>query len=120
MANSLVCWKCGASIKDYPLPLGRLDQCAKCNAFLHVCKLCVFFDPNTLRACKEKDAEEVADKTRSNYCDYFKPHANAFDSGAASKQDQAKQKLDSLFGDGDTDTRSSVPDELNDLFKPKE
>ena len=119
MANGLVCWKCGFSLKDYPLPLGRLDQCAECNAFLHVCKLCEFYDANTILSCKEKDAEEIKDKTHSNFCDYFKPREGAFDTGAVSKQGQAKKDLDSLFGEGstDTDNSASVPDELQDLFK---
>ena len=35
----LVCWKCGASLADLTLPLGRLEECRTCRAELHVCKL---------------------------------------------------------------------------------
>jgi hypothetical protein len=27
MTNALICWKCGASLAELPLPLGRLAEC---------------------------------------------------------------------------------------------
>ena len=44
MSHSLVCWKCGASLAAPSLPLRRLDVCPACEAELHACKLCEFYD----------------------------------------------------------------------------
>jgi hypothetical protein len=33
VSNSLVCWRCGASLSALSLPLRRLDVCKACNFF---------------------------------------------------------------------------------------
>jgi hypothetical protein len=94
----LVCWKCGASLADLTLPLRRLEECRKCSAELHVCKLCEWYSIAVAKHCREPVAEEVKDKERANFCDYFKPRADAYkpaDVGASSK---ARSDLDALFG----------------------
>jgi hypothetical protein len=98
MAGELVCWKCGASLRSLPLPLSRLAECPACKAEQHVCRLCRFYDPRTTRQCSEIRAEEVINKERANYCDWFKPRPNAFDARAQAKAAGAKSKLDALFG----------------------
>ena len=121
MAGELVCWKCGASLRVLPLPLSRMAECPECKAELHVCRMCQFFAPHTMRQCAEIRAEEIIKKDQANYCDWFKPRPGAFDARAQAKAASAKSKLDSLFGDApptaeDKDlTRSAV----EDLFKKK-
>ena len=66
MAHDLVCWKCGAALAALSLPLRRLDECPQCRAELHVCKLCVLFDPGAYQQCREPTVEEVRDKTRAD------------------------------------------------------
>src|ERR1700746_298296 len=78
MAHDLVCWKCGASLAELSLPLRRLEECPKCRAELHVCRMCVDYDPRVAKACREPTAEEVNDKTRANFCDHFKPRPGAY------------------------------------------
>ncbi len=78
MVNSLSCWHCNASLAALSLPLRRLDVCKACNAELHVCRMCVEYDTSYAKHCKEPIAEEVRDKTRANFCDFFKPKANAY------------------------------------------
>jgi hypothetical protein len=41
--------------------------------------------------------EEVRDKTRANFCDYFKPKAGAWNGGGAANE-RARSDLDKLFG----------------------
>jgi excinuclease UvrABC nuclease subunit len=94
----LVCWKCGASLASLSLPLTRRDVCKQCNADLHVCKLCEFYDISKAKHCKEVIAEEVRDKDRSNFCDYFKPKANAHSNKQQSDAERAKSELEALFG----------------------
>lgn len=94
----LVCWKCGASLAALSLPLTRLDACKACNAELHVCKLCEFYDTTKAKHCREPIAEEVRDKERANFCDYFKPRPGAFSSKAQTDADRARSELEKLFG----------------------
>lgn len=98
--NSLVCWHCGGSLRELPLPLSRLATCPACKAELHVCRLCQYYDPRTTRQCSEIRAEEVLQKERANYCDWFKPRPNAFDARAQRKAVAARSRLDALFGEG--------------------
>jgi hypothetical protein len=93
----LVCWQCGTSLAHLSLPLTRRDACRQCNAELHACKLCEFYDPSKAKHCREPIAEEVGDKRRANFCDYFKPKPGAY-SSSRTASDQARAQLEALFG----------------------
>jgi hypothetical protein len=73
MPKQLLCYRCGASLAKLTLPISRQDECPSCANYLHVCRMCEFFDPNVPKQCKEDDAEEVFEKERLNFCDWFKP-----------------------------------------------
>jgi hypothetical protein len=100
MAHNLVCWKCGASLAELSLPLRRLDECLKCRAELHVCRMCVDYDTRVAKHCREPTAEEVSDKTHANFCDHFKPHAAAYIAPNTAEVGKARSDLDKLFGKG--------------------
>lgn len=114
--GSLVCYSCGASLSELTLPLRRLEVCPSCEAELHVCRMCRFYDTSVAKACREPIAEEVRDKERANFCDYYSPRADAYvaPDGAA---ERARAELESLFGDGKQRDESSPEDRLSDLFK---
>jgi hypothetical protein len=108
MTHSLVCWKCGASLADFTLPLRRLEECRQCHAELHACKMCEWYSVAVAKHCREPVAEEVKDKDRANFCDYFKPRAGAFqpvDRDSA----KAQSELEALFG-GQRATNDPAPD----------
>jgi len=127
MSRDRVCWQCGASLADLSLPLQRLDQCPQCETELHVCRMCVFFDARVAGGCVEERAEEVQEKTRANFCDYFKPALNAYVVPESSQNDTAREQLDALFNDvkrsADGPSSRGVSDEasaraeLDQLFK---
>ncbi|HTW37853.1 MAG TPA: hypothetical protein VMD49_04725 [Steroidobacteraceae bacterium] len=98
MAHDLVCWKCGASLAALTLPLRRLDECPKCRAELHVCRMCVDYDTRIAKHCREPTAEEVREKERANFCDFFKPRAGAYTAPNTAEVDRARSELDKLFG----------------------
>jgi hypothetical protein len=98
MAHDLSCWKCGASLAALSLPLRRLDECPKCRAELHVCKLCVDYHTSIAKQCREPTAEEVRDKERANFCDHFKPRAGAWTPANNAAIDAARAELERLFG----------------------
>lgn len=98
MDHGLKCWKCGASLADYTLPLRRLEECRACHAELHVCRMCEFYDVSKAKHCAEPVAEEVKDKTAANFCDYFRPTPTAYRPGQQSAADRARAELEALFG----------------------
>ncbi|MFN2339283.1 MAG: hypothetical protein ABR544_09965 [Gammaproteobacteria bacterium] len=98
MTSSLVCWKCGASIEEWPLPLSRLAECDACHAELHVCRQCLYFDTGKASQCREPVAEEVQDKTRANFCGYFQLRPDAYQSADDRAAEAARAELEALFG----------------------
>ena len=97
MTHDLICWKCGAPLASLSLPLRRLDECPKCRAELHVCKLCVDYDIRVAKHCREPTAEEVNDKERANFCDHFKPRPKAWTPRDTAAAAQARSALEALF-----------------------
>ena len=99
MAHDLVCWKCGASLAALTLPLRRLEECPKCRAQQHVCRMCVDYDTRVAKHCREPTAEEVRDKEHANFCDFFKPRPAAYLAPDTAELEWARAQLDRLFGD---------------------
>lgn len=117
MTHSIVCYRCGESLAALSLPFSRQDVCPACENYLHVCKMCRYFDPGVPRQCREDDAEDVTEKERLNFCDYYSPSEQAFDATRKSESDVARAQLDSLFGDGDAVEPTSDASAAEDLFK---
>jgi hypothetical protein len=115
MTETLRCYRCGASLEALSLPLARLDECPSCTMQVHVCRMCVFFDPHVARQCREDDADEVKEKERANFCDYFKPSPDAHEPRFASAESKAKDQLAGLFGDGQSDAAEDA--ELSEADK---
>ena len=98
MDHGFRCWKCGVSLADFSLPLRRIEECRACRAELHVCRMCEFYDVSKAKHCRETIADEVKDKERANFCDYFRPTAAAYQPGSVSAAERARQELEALFG----------------------
>jgi hypothetical protein len=93
MAN---CYRCGASL---PKEIFRTTTCESCDADAHVCRNCEFYEPGAHWDCRETIPEAVHDKERSNFCDYFRQlKAERGGDGSRSKSDDARNRLDQLFG----------------------
>lgn len=74
--------------------------------------MCEFFDPQQTMQCFEERAEPPLQKTNANFCEFFKPKANAFNEGQAEASGDAKAQLDALFdapAEGSTDAESNAP-----------
>jgi hypothetical protein len=83
--------------------------------------MCVHFDVAVARSCREDDAEAVKEKERANFCDYFKPSADAFDPDRAEADSSARAQLGSLFDDASETDESAGGDNAaknpaDDLF----
>jgi hypothetical protein len=99
MSHSICCYRCGESLAALSLPFSRQHECPACHNYLHVCRMCRYFDANVPRQCREDGAEDVKEKDRPNFCDWFKPSDSAFDADRKSVEDEAKSALDALFDD---------------------
>ena len=118
--DDFVCWRCGTALTDEPLPLARAAQCRACHADLHVCRLCEFHARGIANECREPIAERVVDKTRANFCGYFKPRGSAWQGKPETTEAQAA--LAALFEGSTGRCASPVTPEaartaLDDLFK---
>ncbi|MCU0934137.1 MAG: hypothetical protein MUE86_06825 [Thiobacillaceae bacterium] len=115
MSSALTCWKCGADLDGLPQPLGRRAECLACGAELHVCRQCRHYDPGKAKQCRELAADEVREKTRANFCEWFQAGAGA--PATSTRTSGGRATLDALFGgpaapDRPADARS----ELDRLF----
>jgi len=118
VADELVCWKCGADLEWLPLPIGRYAECRTCDAPLHVCRMCEFFDTRVAKDCREPIAEEVKDKERANFCDYLSPNPDAHVARNESPAREAEAALAALFGVGDGgSTAASRTDQIEEKKK---
>jgi hypothetical protein len=81
--------------------------------------MCRNFDATVPSQCSEDDAEDVADKEKANFCEWFVPSESAFDPTLKANADAAQQALDSLFGEADATVASADDsiDEAEKLFK---
>ena len=119
-STEIACYRCGASLASLSMPLSRQDACPSCSVHLHVCKMCDFFDKMVPGQCREDDAEEVYEKERANFCEWFKPAENAFDALRAAADHQSRDDLAALFGKDEPQTPTNDEagqDAAEDLFK---
>lgn len=119
MTDNLLCYRCGTALEALTLPLSHRDQCPSCSADLHVCRMCRFYDPAVPRQCREDGAEDVKEKERPNFCDWFKPAMGVFDAGRAAAVADARRKLTAMFGDDDAvaDGDDAARAKAEDLFR---
>ena len=118
MTHSIACFRCGASLASLSLPLSRRDECPECSAHLHVCKMCRHFDVAVPAQCREDGAEEVTEKERQNFCEWFVPSEDAFDPAGKAQADKARHELEVLFGETEAqgDVADVAPSDAEKLF----
>jgi hypothetical protein len=73
--------------------------------------MCEFYDRSVAKDCREPVAEEVTDKGRANFCGYFRAQAGVHAAGGAGEADQARARLEAMFGiEAKTGDNSSAGD----------
>jgi len=119
MSTELLCYRCGASLAELMLPIARQDECPACSVSLHVCRMCDFFDPEVPKQCTEDDAEEVFEKQRANFCEWYKPGIAVFNPKEAAAETRAQSELAVLFGADEfvTPDDDELLEGAEDLFK---
>lgn len=97
MSQELTCWQCGKRLDNVIFPMSRREECPRCDSDQHVCKMCKEFDGRN--SCNEPIAEDVTDREKANFCDYFSPSGEVFEKKVRETQQNAKAQLAALFGD---------------------
>jgi hypothetical protein len=93
------CFNCGRQIQLISAQkVLKNDTCSQCDADLHCCRNCRFFDPSVHNQCRETQAEWVRAKDKRNYCDYFEASTRLdLTRKSGGSGDDARKKWDSLF-----------------------
>lgn len=93
------CFACGAAF-DPDLEIFRTTTCPSCGKDVHVCLNCRFYDRSVHMECRESIAEPVAQKDRSNFCEYFKVREIGRGPGLAADEraERAHEEAERLFG----------------------
>ena len=63
-----------------------------------MCLMCVDYDTTVAKHCREPTIEEVREKDKANFCDYYKPRRDAYVAPDAAAIDKSRAALDLLFG----------------------
>lgn len=91
------CYKCAEEL-EFEVKIGRRDVCPNCHAYLHCCHNCEYWDQNVHNQCTENRAEFIRDRAEGNFCLYFT--FKVPDEDRTREQDEARAKLDAMFGGG--------------------
>jgi hypothetical protein len=94
------CNQCG-QLRHSIADLTTEDSCQKCNADLHTCGNCRFFDTTTLWECRENIPARVSGKHARNACALFQPKIvrdlAADKAHHLQSPDDARKAFDALF-----------------------
>jgi len=112
MATS--CYGCGAELR-LDGPVGRRTTCPDCDADLHSCINCRFYDEGVAHECREPHAEHLIDKQASNACELFQLGDGASRRRARSRA--ARDALGALFGEAPGPAEQDPRDALEALFR---
>jgi hypothetical protein len=75
------CYNCTTML---PEGIDFQSTCPKCNAALHCCKQCVYFEPSTRFQCLKPVPVRISPKDGANTCELFKPKVTVARDGTAS------------------------------------
>jgi ribosome-binding protein aMBF1 (putative translation factor) len=93
------CHNCGWEYTIAGLP-GRTESCHQCGADLKVCLNCVSYDRKVAYQCRDRRADEVAEKHMANFCEYFDFVRREWKGKAEDKREaSARDQLSKLLGD---------------------
>jgi hypothetical protein len=90
------CYRCG-KVVETERTVGRTEPCPHCDADLHCCLNCTFYDKVAHHECREPQAEPVKDKEKGNFCDYFRFKESARAQPGSDASPSVKEKLNQLF-----------------------
>ncbi|MFP4190957.1 MAG: hypothetical protein ACLFU6_02685 [Candidatus Hydrogenedentota bacterium] len=109
------CHNCGAEWDSEKREPGVKEFCSQCDAWLHCCLNCRFYDPSVSQQCRNPTVEYVADKAAANFCGEFEFAETAPPRAQGRDGDSARDAFGDLFGEHGEST--GPPDEGHDAFR---
>ena len=89
--------KCAACAAIVQANLGLDSTCPNCNADLHTCRMCTFFDPGSRFECRKPLTARVVNKGGRNQCDLFAARIIVERETSSGKPTDARQAFANLF-----------------------
>ena len=96
--EGLICWNCGRAT-GIEGRVARADSCENCLADLRCCRGCRHFQPGRRFQCMEPIETNIANKEKSNFCDYFQMRDVVKRPGGIRSSDDSKDDRKSSFDD---------------------
>jgi hypothetical protein len=72
LVESVTASRCFSCSTTLPVGVDFNGNCPKCNAALHCCKQCTWFEPSTRFQCTKPVRERIAVKDTANACEFFR------------------------------------------------
>ena len=102
------------------LRVGREALCPHCDAHLHACVQCRFYEPTLHNQCLEPEAEQVRDRQKANFCDFYQLAGTARGGGRSDPgRPGGPASRSSAGGKGGSDRALEARARLEALFKKK-
>ena len=113
-----VCRTCGTPLAIDP-PIPRDAECPNCGHDVRSCANCRHYDPRLHNSCREPEADPVEDRHHRNFCEYFELSREPWAKPTATRETEARAKLEGLFGKppGGATSPQSAREKLEGLFK---
>jgi len=89
--------KCAACAAIVQTNVGLESTCPKCNADLHICRMCTFFDPGSRFECRKPLTARVVNKGGRNTCELFAARTVVERETSSAKPPDARQAFANLF-----------------------
>lgn len=89
--------KCAACSAVVPTNLSFESTCPKCNADLHTCRQCTYFDPGSRFECRKPLTARILNKGGRNQCELFAARTVVERETSSGKPTDARQAFANLF-----------------------
>ena len=88
------CSACGAKV---PPNIALESSCPKCNADLHSCRQCTYFDPGARFECRKPITARIVSKSARNTCELFTARTVVERETSSGPPNDARQAFAKLF-----------------------
>jgi hypothetical protein len=89
--------KCAACGAKAPTMITTDTSCPKCNADLHSCRQCTYFDPSARFECRKTIPARIMDKHARNTCELFAARSVVERQTSSGPPKDARQAFANLF-----------------------
>jgi hypothetical protein len=89
--------KCAACAAKAPSNIAFESCCTKCNADLHTCRLCTYFDPGARFECRKPITAKIVNKNARNTCELFAARTVVERQTSSGAPNDARQAFAKLF-----------------------